>query len=376
MSSNAHWSTSGYGNQVRMMLEAWKAGGWKNIAMLDFFGLEGGILEMDGVKHYPKLNAPYGDDILVGHADNYKADITITLQDIWVLNPDVLKAAKRWIPYVPIDHDPINPAVLERLKFANRIITYSKFGNQELRRNGMHSTYIPHMVDTNVFKPRDKGEMRKKFGMPQDKFIWGMVGANKDNPPRKSFQEAIDAFFEFQKTVPDSIMFFQNMPQQQGGFPIIDYAKFLGIHEKMYYFPPYQQMFGMDETRIAELMCAFDCLLSPSTNEGFGVPIIEAQACGIPVIVNNFTAMPELIVEGKSGYSCEIASKRFSPLLSYIGIPSVPSLIEKMNLVYKADRVAMGKAGRENILQNYSMQVVAPLWNAFFEKVQKEVYPS
>ena len=372
--TNAPWSTSGYGNQARMMLDMWKQEGWKNLGMLDFFGLEGGIIEMDGVKHFPKLNAPYGDDIVVGHADYFKADITITLQDIWVLNPDILKAMKRWIPYVPIDHDPITPAVLERLKFANRIITYSKFGQNELRRNGMHSTYIPHTVDTDMFKPMDKNEMRDKFHLPKDKFIFGMVGANKDNPPRKSFQEAIDAFFEFQKEVPESILFFHNMPQQQGGFPILDYAKFLGIQDKIYYFPPYQQMFGMKEKGIAELMNTFDCLLSPSTNEGFGVPIIEAESCGVPVIVNNFTAMPELIVEGMSGYSCDVASKRFSPLLSYVAIPSVPSLLEKMKLVYNADRKKMGEVGRDHVLKNYSLKVVAPLWTQFFEKLQNEIY--
>lgn len=373
VNTNAIWSNSGYGNQARLMSEMWKEKGWTNIGMLDFFGLEGGVLEMNGIRHYPKMNLPYGDDILIPHAQNFKADITMTFQDIWVLNTDVLKQTKNWIPYVPIDHDPVTPSIIERLKLAYRIITYSKFGQAQLRKQGIHSTYIPHCVDTDVFTPMGKNELRKKFGMPQDKFIWGMVGANKDNPPRKGFQEAIDAFFEFQKEVPDSIMFVHTLPQQQGGFPIVDYAKFLGINEKIYFFPTYMQMFGLGSKEIAELMNTFDCLLSPSQSEGFCIPIIEAQACGVPVIVNNFTAMPELVIDGETGYICDIASKRFSPLLSYIGVASVPSLLEKMKLMYKADRIKMGEKAREHAVQNYSTKVVAPQWDVFFEKVQKEL---
>ncbi|HUW14193.1 MAG TPA: glycosyltransferase, partial [Anaerolineae bacterium] len=43
----------------------------------------------------------------------------------------------------------------------------------------------------------------------------------------------------------------------------------------------------------------FDVLLSPSQAEGFGLPILEAQACGKPVVTLNTTSMPEIIFAGR-----------------------------------------------------------------------------
>jgi hypothetical protein len=49
---------------------------------------------------------------------------------------------------------------------------------------------------------------------------------------------------------------------------------------------------------MADLYRASDVLLAPSRGEGFGIPVIEAQACGRPVIVSDFSAQPELVGDG------------------------------------------------------------------------------
>ena len=41
-------------------------------------------------------------------------------------------------------------------------------------------------------------------------------------------------------------------------------------------------------------MTTMDVLLAPSFGEGFGVPQVEAQACGVPIITSNFAASAEL----------------------------------------------------------------------------------
>ncbi len=50
-----------------------------------------------------------------------------------------------------------------------------------------------------------------------------------------------------------------------------------------------------DQRYLALMYNAADVFLGPSRGEGFGIPIIEAQACGTPVIVTNFSSMPELV---------------------------------------------------------------------------------
>lgn len=278
-------------------------------------------------------------------------------------------------PIVPIDHEPAPVSILSRLRLAYRIVTYSQFGYNELKRNGFHSTYIPHTVDTTIFKKGDKQAIRKRMNIPQDYFMFGMVAANKDNPPRKSFQEVMDAFAKFHKNHPKSGIYFHVMLDQQGGFPIKEYAKFLGIQEFVYHLQPYEQFLKVKRDKMHEIYNLMDCLLSPSTNEGFGVPIIEAQACETPVIVNDFTSMPELIIDGVTGYKTKVLHKRFTPLLSYVAYPDTESIYNKMEQVYKTDRAKMGFAARQYIIKNYDTETIfKEKWIPFLAKLEDEIH--
>jgi len=374
VSSNAPWSTSGYGQQASQFLPLMVKEGYET-ACVCFYGLEGGNINWNGIKCYPKMGTQWGEDALVNHQINFKADIGITLQDIWTLDLNWLKKVNRWIPIVPIDAEPTPPAIRERLKLAYRIITYSKFGYEQLKSEGFHSTYIPHTVDTQIFKPSDKSEARKAINIPDDVFLFGMVAANKDNPPRKSFQNVLDAFKKFHDVHPKSGIYMHTMLDNPSGFPIREYAKYLGIAQCIYEIPLYELSFSLGQNDMPNIYNIMDCLLSPSLNEGFGVPIIEAMSCGIPVIANDFTAMRDLIEEGVTGYKTEVLEKRFSPLLSYQGVPDTNSLYEKMELVFKADRVKMGKKARGHIEKEYDLTVVwRDRWIPFIQKLENEIY--
>jgi len=345
-------------------------------AIIDFYGLDGGKLMIDGVTHYPKIADQWGGDALIAHGADFKTDVTITLQDIWVLNPEHMKAAKRLIVWVPIDHEPIPPAILERVRLCYRVIAPSPFAHRELLRVGIQSTYIPWTVDTEVFKNlNNKAEFRKGMGIPTDFFVFGMVAANKDNPPRKSFQEAMDAFKMFHDKHPKSCMYFHTLVDQPGGFPIRQYAQFLGINEFIYHPPAYAMLFNVKRPDLAKAYNTFDCYLAPSRNGGFEVPIVEAEACEIPVITNDFTAMRDMVEEGVTGYKTKVAYKSFTPLLSYIGVPDVNSIYEKMELVYKVDREKMGKKGREFAVANFDTKsVFEKHWRPFLKLLEQEVY--
>jgi glycosyltransferase involved in cell wall biosynthesis len=288
INTNAPWASSGYAQQSYDLLPLIKQEGYE-IAASCFYGLEGGSILLDGIKFYPKIGDPWGVDAMLNHAKDFKADVVFSLQDTWVLNPIELGKINRWIPITPIDHDPVPNSVYDRLRSAYRVVTYSKFGHEQLQNKGMHSTYIPHTVDTDIFKPIDKNVIRDELKIPKDVFLFGMVGANKDNPPRKGFQHAIDAFVKFHKAHPKSAMYFHTLLQQQGGFPIEDYVKFLGITDYIYHLQPYEQLFKVHRQDMKKIYSAFDVLVMTSENEGFGVPIIEAQACGVPVITDDFT---------------------------------------------------------------------------------------
>lgn len=376
ISSNAPYSKSGYGQQMAEFLPLIRDEGYP-LATINFFGLQGGTIEtaeLPGVKQYPIINHIYGSDALIHHAKDFQADVVFTLQDIWVLNPEDLAKVNHFIPIMPVDHDPVSPSVIDKLRYAYRVVTYAKFGQQQLLNHGVFSTYIPHTVDTDIFKPIDKKKRKEESKLPSDCFLVGMVGANKDNPPRKSFQEAMDAFKDFLKVEPKALLYIHSQPQFPGGFPFQDYARFLGISDKLFFPDSYQMNFNIGKKEMANIYNTFDVLLEPSASEGFGVPIIEAEACGIPVITTNFTSMPELITE-ETGVLVDVGSKRWTRGQSYWGIPSTKSIYDCLVKIHTKNRIEMGKAARKWIVENFDTKMVfAKYWRPFLEELEFEIY--
>ncbi len=85
-----------------------------------------------------------------------------------------------------------------------------------------------------------------------------------------------------------------------GGLDIRKLAAALEIPPDAIRFPsPYSYINGWPEERIVELYRSFDVLTNCAMGEGFGLPILEAQACGVPVVVNDWTSMTELCFAGK-----------------------------------------------------------------------------
>lgn len=385
VNTNSPHSTSGYGSQAHDLLPRMQKAGYPT-ASLSFYGLEGNRVrwkchqpccegQWPEIEMYPKIGDAWGNDAIIPHSQHFKADVVFSLQDIWVLDPNMLKAIPRWIPIVPIDHEPTPQAILDRLKLAYRIVTYAQFGKDELRKEGLYSTFIQHTVDTDIFKPQDKNEIKKTLGISEDTYLFGMVGANKDNPARKSFQEVIDAFKIFHDKHPKSAIYFHTLLEQQGGFNISAYCKFLGLEKAVYNLPVYDQMFKVDRRGMASVYNSFDVLMMPSTNEGFGVPAIEALSCGVPVITNDFTAMRELVEEGVTGWKSEVLSKRFTPLGSYVGVPSTKSLYECMEKSFSADRAKMGRAARKVAIEKYDTnKIFTTKWLPFLESLENEIY--
>jgi glycosyltransferase involved in cell wall biosynthesis len=98
---------------------------------------------------------------------------------------------------------------------------------------------------------------------------------------------------------------------------------------------------GLPHHAMAAMYSDADVLLACSMGEGFGIPVIEAQACGTRVIVSNFTAQPELVgdgwvVEGQPWYD---------PMQgAFFIIPSVPSILNALEASYAASRGTSQKA--------------------------------
>ena len=233
--ANAPWAPTGYGVQGRHLVPGLQRAGY-NVVYFAFYGLAGGTLNLNGLKILPMGNRIWGEDILAAHMKAEKADVLITLMDVWVTDY-FGKMAQRdgwsWLPWTPIDQSPVPDITLERLVGSHYIVPYSLFGLRELRAAGVqHIRYVPHGYDPTTFHPGDQVKARQALHLPTDKFIVGIVAANKGYPARKCFPEQFLAFAKFHRRHPDTLLYVHSLKSPaRGGLNLARLAERVGLRE-------------------------------------------------------------------------------------------------------------------------------------------------
>lgn len=314
---NAPSVATGYGVQVRHLADRLANAGHE-VAISCTYGHQGPIgtwvsPKGHAIRLYPGGYETNGNDVIHNHAEHFfegdlKGGWIITVLDVWCLVNPVL-AEFNVLAWTPVDHEPTPPGVLAFFKRTNaRPIAMSRFGEYQLRSSGLTPAYVPLMVDMDAYQPTPTLDTtggalggREVYGLPDDAFVVGMVAMNKGwSPSRKGFNEAFWSFAEFRRRHEDAVLFVHS--EQFGaaeGVDLVELAKNCGIPEEAIVFSnQYAYRLGLPDYAMAAAYTAMDVLFAPSLGEGFCVPMIEAQACGVPVIANEFSAQMELIGPG------------------------------------------------------------------------------
>jgi glycosyltransferase involved in cell wall biosynthesis len=145
---------------------------------------------------------------------------------------------------------------------------------------------------------------------------------------------------------------------------------------------------GFSESQLNEIYNLMDVFLLTTSGEGFGIPIIEAMSCQIPVLATDYTTTPELVIENKSGlginlsgvetidmYKENLSMQEYDQLVLNgtitgtweveRGICSMSDGVEKLIYLYKnpEEREKMGKNGRKAVLEKYDYSIVSKQWS-------------
>lgn len=372
--SNAPTANTGYGVQTRLFAPRIRDLGHE-VSISAFYGYESGLHTWEGMRVYPKYRHPYGIDIIDAHANHAQADIVISLIDVWVMN----KVEKPWFPWFPIDSEPIPPPVLAKARLATKPITMSKYGSREAQKAGLETYYVPHGVDTKVYRQHDMKEARRKLGLPEDAFIVGMVAANKGVPPRKAFPQNIVAFAALKRKHPDAVLYLHTDDGTRGGevVNLIDYCLSVGLQPgKDVWFPDqYAYTLGLPDDYMVTAYNAMDAHMLVSMGEGFGIPIIEAQACGTPVIVGDWTAMGELCLSGWKVDKSE-AMPFWQPYMSsYQYLPHPEAIGDRLMAAYEMrGNQDYRKRARDGALAYDADKVTEKYWKPVLEDIEKNLH--
>lgn len=378
--SNSPLASTGYANQTRHFVPLIKKLG-HNISIHAFYGHDMGTAPFfwNDIQITGRGFDLYGRDVLAGHAKAIKADIVITLIDAWIFDPLQMKEI-RWVPYFPVDHDPIPKMVLDRVRYGFDRIVYSQFAQSQMEKNDIPTQYVPHGTDTQLFKPmKDKVvDFRNMIGIPDDKFVVGMVAANKGYPSRKAFEQNIAAFKELHDKHPDTFLYLHTWTGEGGGDSVnlLDYCASIGLKfgkdvafcDQFVY-----TVTGFPDNYMNAMYNSLDVLLSVSRGEGFGIPILEAQSCGTPVIVGDWTSMPELCFGGWKVDKKE-STPDFTRNGSYQFVPHIGAIADRLDAAYKMrGNAEYSRRARDGAEQYDVRKVTEKYWKPVLEKIAKRV---
>lgn len=352
VASNSYDIPTGYGQQVKFLIDRLVKHGIKT-ANLSNFGLQGSIQEIKTpygkVKHYPTGYKAFSDDVIPVWHNEFKKDYplvddaVLTLYDQWVYNDMAFDG--RVIAWTPLDHVTLPPAVAKFLMKDNvTVVTMSPHGQRQLEKAGIESTYIPHGVDTKVMKPTQTVfngiPTRDYLGVPDDAFLVSIVAANKANGlvHRKSLAEQLMAFSIFKQTHPNSYLYIHSEPSNVfGGFNIPQLLASVGLtQDSVIILDQNINRVGYPAEYLAAIYTASDVMLQVSYGEGFGVPVVEAQACGTRVITSNWAATQDLA--GPDSFLVDGQPFWDEPQAAFYNIPNIGSIVNALNLAYDAPR--------------------------------------
>lgn len=141
--------------------------------------------------------------------------------------------------------------------------------------NNIPMVIAPNSVDMSLFYKRDKEKCREELGLPQDKFIVGFVGGFIERKGDKRLLEAVNGI--------DSV--YAAFAGRGGNPPMGDKVLFCQ---------------ALEHEQIPVFLNAIDVFCLPTQNEGSCNAIVEAAACGLPVISSDLPFNDDLLTNDNS----------------------------------------------------------------------------
>ncbi|MBI3192589.1 MAG: glycosyltransferase family 4 protein, partial [Pedosphaera parvula] len=229
--------------------------------------------------------------------DEFKPDVVITLAEVWMIDWLALHPTRprfKWIGYFPIDSGPFYPPWERILKDVDAVVAMSQFGQQVLQAGlpsrTIHVVY--HGVDTAAFRPLAERTRLKSHERFRGKFVIGCVARNQ---PRKNIPALVKAVALLRERV-ENLHLLLHMNPLDVGYDLVTLLHRYRLEGHADVSDPESTLDrGLSDEQLNRLYNLFDVMVLPSTGEGFGLPIIESFAAGVPVVATDYSACPELV---------------------------------------------------------------------------------
>jgi len=355
----------------------------------------------------------------------------------WFMQMDFAPAKS--VFYFPSDGGGQLPQGCENiLRRMTKSVAMAKFGQQQCKEYyNLDTEYIPHAVDTNIFyrlSEEERNKARLKWGF-QDKFVVGVVARNQG---RKMLDRTLKTFkllaqgyihcscgknFEIGSECPsrlryenlhkklvsvisensdetakiklldyynnkilnhnyityegkeNAVLFMHTDPYDRAGvFDMTAMIQREGLQNRIV-FSGMNFFKGFDYKQMNEVYNVMDVFLLTTSGEGFGVPIIEAMACEVPVIATDYTTTPELVIEHNAGFGAKLAAEITGSWNVERGVMDDNDCTKALRFIADNSDVRkfMGKNGRNAVKRDYSWDIVIEQWDKFFTELKDAI---
>jgi glycosyltransferase involved in cell wall biosynthesis len=189
------------------------------------------------------------------------------------------------------NHSKIWKDIMDGLGRADEIITISQFSKMEIMKYLDYPEENIHIVnvavDHDYYQPKRDKTILNQFNIPDNHKIILYVGSET---PRMNLDFLLKSLAKLKKTFPDFKLLKVGEPQSFGARKqFLHSIKEMGLENDVIF------VGYVDEVELPKWYNASDLLVYPCLYAGFGVPPLEAMACGTPVITSNTSSLPEVV---------------------------------------------------------------------------------
>jgi glycosyltransferase involved in cell wall biosynthesis len=263
----------------------------------------------------------------------------------WCGDCPILKKSKHddWSARLWHEKQKLFSSLHERIQFVTCSEWLANLARQSGLLKGFPITAIPNPIDTEQFCLLEKTPLRKRFGLPQDKFIL-LFSAMNVQDKRKGFDYLIEAL-EY---------LYHQYPASRSKLALAVVGKSAEKDEKLL-FPTYYLGSLATPEAMNEAYNTADAFVLPSLEDNFPNTIMEAMACGLPCVTFATGGLPEMIQHEKTGYLATL--KDAQDLAKGIAY-----------LLETTDLPTLSVQARQFVKENYAENIIAQKYFEVYSK--------
>ena len=193
---------------------------------------------------------------------------------------------------------------------------------------------IPNFIDIEAIASKDKPCKRSLLAEKEEKIITHISNFR----PLKRIIDVIDIFKGINLKISSKLMMVGEGPEKRKALRYVGDNK---LKDKV--------LFLGNSSEIDKILCYSDLFLLPSEKESFGLSALEAMAHGVPIISSNAGGIPEVNLNGKTGFVSNIGDTK-SMINNAVSLLSDP---QKHKLFKKQAQLQAKKFDLESVVNSY-----------------------